>query len=97
LGKSPSVFTEIKHGQMRIPRTKIGAKIVANIVILGAFNELEHLVPHYALEKSVENSVPFRFTDLNLKVLNRGIEEAKEKKLVLFFFFWFFYDSFHIC
>jgi len=41
---------------------------------------VDKLVPHDVLEKEVENSVPFRFTGLNLKALNRGIEEAEEKK-----------------
>ncbi|MFP4143293.1 MAG: hypothetical protein ACLFSM_08670 [Thermoplasmata archaeon] len=37
------------------------------------------LVPRDALETSVENSVPSKFKEMNLKALNRGVEEAKEK------------------
>lgn len=77
------LVTEVEHDYIGVPGTSIaediGAKIVANIVMLGAFNEAGDLVPHDSLEKSVEDSVPSKFKDLNLKALNRGVEKAKEK------------------
>ncbi len=77
------LVTEVEHDYIGVPCTAIaediGAKIVANIVMLGAFNEAGDLVPHDSLEKSVEDSVPSKFKDLNLKALNRGVEKAKEK------------------
>lgn len=78
----PNLVTEVEHDFIGIPGTEIaeelGAKIVANIVMLGAFNEAGELVPQDSLEESVENSVPSRFTELNLKALREGIDRAKE-------------------
>ncbi|MFP4608107.1 MAG: 2-oxoacid:acceptor oxidoreductase family protein [Candidatus Natronoplasma sp.] len=76
------LVTDVDHDYIGIPGTAIaedlGAKIVANIVMLGAFNEAGDLVPQDSLEESVENSVPSRFKELNLEALREGIGKAKE-------------------
>ncbi len=78
----PGLIKDTRHDYVGIPATEIaeevGAKIVANIVMLGAFNEIGDLVPDEALEESVESSVPSRFKEMNLKALKRGKEEAEE-------------------
>lgn len=79
----PDLVKDIDHGNVvPVPGTRIaeelGNKIVANIVMLGAFNQAGDFVPPEALEQSVEDSVPSRFTELNLKALDEGIERAQE-------------------
>ena len=56
----------------------LGNKIVANIVMLGAFNRAGDIVPQEALEESVKDSVPSKFKDLNMKALQRGIDAVEE-------------------
>ena len=72
----------VPHADMddayEIPVTRLaeelGNKIVANIIMLGAFNEVAELVPEQALRDSVKDSVPGRFIDLNMKAVDTGIE-----------------------
>ncbi len=67
-----------------VPATKIaeemGNKIVANIVMLGAFNEAAYLVPEKALEEAVKDSVPSKFTELNINALREGVNRVKKSK-----------------
>ncbi len=80
----PGLVQEVEHDHIGVPATEIaeevGAKIVANIVMLGAFNALGDLVPSDSLETSVESSVPSKFKEMNLKALNKGVEEAEKQK-----------------
>ncbi len=66
------------EGAYKVPATRIaeemGNKIVANIVMLGAFNAAADLVPQEALEEAVKDSVPSRFLDLNLNALREGVK-----------------------
>lgn len=57
---------------------ELGNKIVANIVMLGAFNRAGEIVPQEALEESVKDSVPSKFRELNMKALQRGIDAVEE-------------------
>lgn len=57
---------------------ELGNKIVANIVMLGAFNRAGEIVPQDALEESVKDSVPSKFRELNMKALQRGIDAVEE-------------------
>lgn len=57
---------------------ELGNKIVANIVMLGAFNRAGEIVPQEALEESVKDRVPSKFRDLNMKALQRGIDVVEE-------------------
>ncbi len=72
------------EGAVEIPATQIaeelGNKIVANIVMLGAFNAASDLVPEDALEEALKDSVPKRFIDLNVKALREGIKRVKESR-----------------
>ncbi len=56
---------------------ELGNTIVANIVMIGAFNEAAGLVPEKALEESVKDTVPPRFVDLNMRALKRGIDHVR--------------------
>ncbi len=73
---------DVEGEKVPVPATQIaedlGNKIVANIVMLGAFNEAAELVPDEALEKSVKDNVPDRFIDLNMKALEKGREHVRE-------------------
>ncbi len=70
------------EGAVEVPATGIaeemGNKIVANIVMIGAFNAAAKLVPDEALEESVKDSVPERFIDLNIRALREGKRYVEE-------------------
>ncbi len=65
-----------------VPATRfaeeLGRKIVLNIVMLGSFGAVTGLVPHEALRKAVETSVPSGTEELNLKAFDRGYEYGLE-------------------
>jgi 2-oxoglutarate ferredoxin oxidoreductase subunit gamma len=75
-----------KSSAYGIPATRIaedlGRKIVLNIVMLGFFAAVTDIVPHDALRKAVETSVPSGTEELNLKAFDKGYEygvNLKEK------------------
>ena len=52
----------------------LGNKIVTNIVMVGAFTSIFSLLKSEAVKESVIDSVPKRFTELNIKAFERGLE-----------------------
>jgi len=60
-----------------VPATRIaeqlGNRIIANVVLLGAITSLTKVVSVEAIKKAVEARWP-KFTELNLKALEKGIE-----------------------
>ena len=56
---------------------ELGNKIVTNIVMVGAFTAIFKLLKPEAVKESVIDSVPKRFTDLNIKAFERGLEAGK--------------------
>jgi len=56
----------------------LGTRIVANIVMLGAFREISDIVSRDALEKAVFESVPPATHELNRKALSLGAELGRE-------------------
>jgi 2-oxoglutarate ferredoxin oxidoreductase subunit gamma len=58
--------------------TEMGKKVVANIIMLGAFAEITGKVSPDAVLKSVLESVPKGTEELNEKAFKRGRELAKE-------------------
>ena len=56
---------------------ELGNKIVTNIVMVGAFASIYGLLKPEAVKDSVIDSVPKRFTDLNVKAFERGLEAGK--------------------
>ncbi len=77
-----------KHGaktsSFGVPATRIaeelGRKIVLNIVMLGFFAAVTDVVPHEALRKAVESSVPSGTEELNLKAFDQGYEYGVNMK-----------------
>lgn len=53
---------------------KLGTKMMANIVMLGFFSAVEHLVHADALKKAILDSVPQATKDTNLEAFNKGRE-----------------------
>lgn len=62
----------------RVPATRIaeelGRKIVANIVMLGAFASLTNLLDKDAVKESIKANVPKGTEELNLKAFEKGYE-----------------------
>ena len=70
LSKSVQVYS--------IPATRIaeelGKRMVLNSVMVGFFTSVTHLLQPDAVRKSVADSVPPNFRELNLKAFERGLE-----------------------
>jgi 2-oxoglutarate ferredoxin oxidoreductase subunit gamma len=58
----------------KIAEERLGAKIFANIVVLGFLAKITNLISKEALEKAVVESIPVKFKDLNLKALEIGFK-----------------------
>jgi len=56
---------------------ELGNKIVTNIVMVGAFTSIYKLLDKEAVKNSVIDSVPKRFTDLNIKAFEKGYEAGE--------------------
>jgi 2-oxoglutarate ferredoxin oxidoreductase subunit gamma len=56
---------------------ELGNKIVTNIVMVGAFTSIYKLLDKEAVKESVIDSVPKRFTDLNIKAFEKGFEAGE--------------------
>jgi 2-oxoglutarate ferredoxin oxidoreductase subunit gamma len=56
---------------------ELGNKIVTNIVMVGAFTSISGLLKPDAVKESVIDSVPKRFTELNIKAFEKGLEAGK--------------------
>ena len=77
------VFDRPKGDVYQVPATKaaeaqIGTRIVANVVMLGAFRELSNLVSGESLEKALLESVPKPTHELNRSALKLGSKLAQE-------------------
>ena len=61
---------------LRVPAAKtadtLGNRIIANMIMLGALQGKTGLVTEESLKKSIEESVPKRFVELNLKAMREG-------------------------
>jgi len=80
----PDLVVDRPKGDVyQIPATRaaekeIGTRIVANVVMLGAFRELSRLVSPESLEKALLDSVPKPTHDLNKAALKLGARLAQE-------------------
>jgi 2-oxoglutarate ferredoxin oxidoreductase subunit gamma len=67
-----------------VPATKIaeqlGRKIVANIVMLGAFTAITELLDEKALKESIKENIPKGTEELNLAAFEKGFEYGKTVK-----------------
>ena len=57
---------------------KLGRKIVANVVMLGALSAISGIVDRDAMRDAILNSVPPRTKELNEKAFNAGYERGEE-------------------
>ncbi|RLF97849.1 MAG: pyruvate ferredoxin oxidoreductase [Candidatus Wolframiiraptor sp.] len=68
-----------------IPATKIaeslGARVVANIVMLGFFTRITKLISYEAARKAVTTTVPSKYLELNLRAFEEGYH-FKEKEVI---------------
>lgn len=62
----------------RIAEEKLGHRIVANIVMLGALTALTEVLSKEAMEKAVLDSVPKGTEDLNMEAFQKGYEHATQ-------------------
>lgn len=71
-----------KYKLYRVPATQIaeemGARVVANVVILGFVGRIWDGVSIKGLRESVKATVPKRHLDLNLRAFERGIKLAEK-------------------
>jgi len=79
----PDLVTERPKGDVYyIAATKaaesIGTRIVANVVMLGAFREISNLVSYEALERALLESVPKPTHDLNKSALSVGVKLGRQ-------------------
>ncbi|MCK4352333.1 2-oxoacid:acceptor oxidoreductase family protein [candidate division WOR-3 bacterium] len=65
-----------------IPATRfaeeLGNRIIANVVMLGFFTALTKVVSVEAMKKTIPESVPSRFVELNLKAFDKGFNYETE-------------------
>ncbi|MGE5619589.1 MAG: 2-oxoacid:acceptor oxidoreductase family protein [Sphingomonadaceae bacterium] len=61
-----------------IAEFRLGKKIVANMVMLGALAAITGFVSYDALVAAVEETVPKKTVDLNLAALKEGFEEGRK-------------------
>ena len=71
-----------KYNLYRVPATQIaeemGARVVANVVMLGFVGRIWGGVSIKGLRESVKATVPKRHLDLNLRAFERGVELAEK-------------------
>lgn len=58
----------------------LGNKIVTNITMVGAVTGIFDLLDEEAVKKAVIDSVPKRFTELNINAFERGLEAGKNAR-----------------
>jgi 2-oxoglutarate ferredoxin oxidoreductase subunit gamma len=73
---------DLKNGKVfRIPATKIaeelGRKVVANIVMIGAFVAITKVLDENAVKESIKVNVPKGTEELNLTAFEKGCEYGK--------------------
>lgn len=57
--------------------SELGNKVFANVIALGALNEISRVIDYKHLKKAVTVSVPEKYTDKNIEALEMGVEKAK--------------------
>ncbi len=60
--------------------SEIGAKIAANMVILGFIQQVTRLISEEDLYASIRENVPAKFLEVNLEAAKRGITLASDQK-----------------
>lgn len=77
----PNQRENLKVRMYEVPATKIaeglGKKIVANVVMIGAFAAITNLFGVEHLKESIKRNVPKAVIELNLKAFKKGYEYGK--------------------
>lgn len=77
----PDLKDDLKAEIYKVPATKIaeglGKKIVANVVMIGAFAAITNLLDTEHLKESIRQNVPKAFVELNLTAFQKGYEYGK--------------------
>jgi 2-oxoglutarate ferredoxin oxidoreductase subunit gamma len=70
---------------LKIPAARtadlLGNRIIANMTMLGALQKRTGMISKNSLRKSICDSVPSRFIDLNLKSMNEGRRIAEKQSI----------------
>lgn len=76
-----------KYQLYKVPATeiaeKMGARIIANVIMIGFLGKIWDAVSSKALQKAVKARVPKKYLELNLKAFQRGVklgEKALKRK-----------------
>ena len=96
LGKIELLFIDQELVQMpdrtdiqiaSVPATEVaselGARIAANMVMLGFLQQATGLISKEGLFDTIRTNVPQRFVDLNLRAAERGVALAQEQDFVV--------------
>ena len=79
--------TDVQLAQ--VPATEIaselGAKIAANMVMLGFLQQATGLISREGLTETIQDNVPEKFVDVNLQAAERGIALAQQQNLTVEF------------
>ena len=72
---------------LQVPATEIasqlGAKIAANMVMLGFLQQATGLISEQDLLQTIRENVPQKYVEVNLQAARRGIALAKEQNLMV--------------
>ena len=78
-----------KYRLYKVPATeiaeKMGARIIANVIMLGFLGQIWDAVSVEALQEAVKANVPKKYLELNLKAFQTGIkrgEKALKRKII---------------
>lgn len=89
LVKEPQVFPDGLDGitVAKVPATQmaseLGARIVANMVMLGFLQQATGLLSEEALTQTIADNVPQRFLELNLLAAAQGMALARETRFTV--------------
>jgi 2-oxoglutarate ferredoxin oxidoreductase subunit gamma len=77
---NPSASSNEKYGIPALNKAnEMGKKVVMNVIMMGALQEITNLVSKEALEKALLERVPKGTEELNLQALKAGYELARGK------------------
>jgi len=73
-----------KYKLYKVPSTEIaenmGARIIANVILLGFLAKIWDAVSVESMRKSVKSRVPESYLELNMKGFDKGVELASDKQ-----------------
>ena len=73
-----TVITALLFPATGIAEEKLDARIVANVVMLGAFSRITGLVSPENLKKAICDTIASKFIELNTVAFNEGYNQAAD-------------------